>query len=160
MFEKGIIVTDAIAQNTQTVSLTIRNIPVCPIVYPNDLEQIKRKEEAFLAYAWADYLNSEDHDPLLLPILPMVKGAYKSLQATKQYLKRERIANIESFNVLGASKRGWTALSMATTNCTTCEVKINSVGGLVPLMPDLRKEIHEQLEAYGGFSFAFIDYLN
>ena len=48
-------------------------------MYKDDPDQIERSEEAFLAYAWGDYLRSEDHNPLLLPILPMVKGAYKSI---------------------------------------------------------------------------------
>lgn len=113
-----------------------------------------------MAFAWGEYIFGEEHNPEWLPILPMVKGAYMAMKAAQEYLSHEKIIKIESWNVLGASKRGWTALSVATSVCSGCGVNINSVVGLVPIMPDLRTSVHEQWQAYNGLTFAFIDYVN
>ena len=56
-FEENILVTDQVAHNTQAIAVTIRNIPVCPIVFTDDPDQIERVEESFMAIAWGNFLN-------------------------------------------------------------------------------------------------------
>jgi len=59
----------------------------------------------------------------------------------------------------GASKRGWgTLLTAAVEDCKSC-VDIIGIFPLVPIVPPLIEEIHYQWESYGGFSWAFKDYM-
>ena len=43
----------------------------------------------------------------------------------------------------------------------TCESCVNIVGiaPLVPIVPNLVQEVHRQWQSYGGFTFAFTDYI-
>ena len=59
----------------------------------------------------------------------------------------------------GASKRGWTSWLIGGVTCEKC-VNIIGVVPLVPILPALTTELHRQWQSYGGFSFAFKDYLD
>merc|ERR1711968_88399 len=59
--------------------------------------------------------------------------------------------------VAGASKRGWTTWMVGAVTCPNC-VKILGICPLVPIVPNLLKEVHRQWMSYGGFTFAFSDY--
>jgi PhoPQ-activated pathogenicity-related protein len=41
--------------------------------------------------------------------------------------------------------------------CASC-VKISAIIPLVPIVPDLLKDVHRQWQSYGGLTFAFKDY--
>jgi len=56
---------------------------------------------------------------------------------------------------MGASKRGWLAYLIAATKCEICGINVKSITPLVPIVPDLIKDIHRQWQSYNGFSFAF-----
>jgi PhoPQ-activated pathogenicity-related protein len=43
------------------------------------------------------------------------------------------------------------------TECSTC-VKVSAIIPLVPIEPNLLKDIHRQWQSYGGWTFAFNDY--
>jgi len=60
--------------------------------------------------------------------------------------------------VSGASKRGWTTWDIAVTRCESCPAKIIAIAPLVPIVPDIIKEVHQQWQSYGGFTWAFEDY--
>jgi PhoPQ-activated pathogenicity-related protein len=61
--------------------------------------------------------------------------------------------------VSGASKRGWTAMLSGAVRCETCAAKIIAIVPLVPIVPNLLAEVHRQWQSYGGFTWAFSDYI-
>lgn len=47
---------------------------------------------------------------------------------------------------------------MVRDTCTSC-VKIVAIAPLVPIVPDINSEIHRMWQSFGGFTWAFQDYL-
>lgn len=47
-----VIVVDEMAKNSQAITVAVKQVPNCPIVYPSDPEQISRVEDGLLAWAW------------------------------------------------------------------------------------------------------------
>ena len=98
-----------------------------------------------------------DYDPQRLPRLPMVKGAMQCMRAVEQFTAQQGLAQIQGHFVAGASKRGWTTWMVGAAECATCP-RILGLAPLVPIVPDIRAEVHRQWRSYGGFTFAFSDY--
>lgn len=65
------------------------------------------------------------------------------MKAIEQFTVTEKMAEIESWIFIGASKRGWaTYLAGAVAhNCTWCS-KLSGIIPLVPIMPDMTRVIH------------------
>jgi len=80
------------------------------------------------------------------------------MRAAQEFLEQKGIAKIEGWTVSGASKRGWTTWDVAAVRCSSCSAKILAICPLVPIVPDMQKEIHRQWQSYNGFTFAFGDY--
>ena len=89
----------------------------------------------------------------------MVKAAFQAMRASQDFLKQEKIADIKSWAPTGASKRGWLCFLVAATECKDCGNHIGAIAPLVPIVPDLVKDIHRQWQSYDGFTFAFVDYI-
>jgi len=110
-----------------------------------------------------EYMMDPNHDPRLILIAPMVKATHKILLGVQEFLKQEDIADLaqkdNGWYVLGASKRGWTAWLVGAVTCPSC-VNIKGLAPLVPIMPNLREELHRMWTAYQGFSFAFQPYMD
>jgi PhoPQ-activated pathogenicity-related protein len=73
----------------------------------------------------------------------MAKAAFQTMRAAQEFLKEQNIAEVEGWVVAGASKRGWTTWLVGATKCESC-VKILAINPLVPIVPDLIKEVHRQ----------------
>jgi PhoPQ-activated pathogenicity-related protein len=86
------------ANRLQTVVTVIGQVPFQPLF---DL-----REDDLIAYTFEKYLDSGDPDwPLLLP---MVKSAVAAMDTTTAFAAQEWGASLDSFTVIGGSKRGWT----------------------------------------------------
>merc|ERR1719276_333070 len=104
------------------------------------------------------FLDDPNHDPKWLPRLPMVKAAYQCMRAAQEYLEYAGIAQVEGWVVAGASKRGWTTWDVGVAKCDSC-VKVVAIAPLVPIVPNITAEVHLMWQSYGGFTWAFQDYL-
>jgi PhoPQ-activated pathogenicity-related protein len=62
--------------------------------------------------------------------------------------------------VAGISKRGWITYLVGATECRGCNISVDFIAPLVPIIPDLLKDVHRMWKAYNGFTFAFNDYLD
>jgi PhoPQ-activated pathogenicity-related protein len=146
---------NVVATDTGAIAVVLNQIPNCHMVYPSDPSQRGRSEDAMIAWAWHQFL--ETGDPEWLPRLPMVKAAMAAMRAVQEYTKEAGIADIDGWVVAGASKRGWTTWMVGAVNCPTCPT-IDAIAPIVPIVPNLREGVHHMWRAYGGFTFAFDDY--
>eukprot|EP01065_Artemidia_motanka_P051275 TRINITY_DN89_c0_g3_i2.p1 TRINITY_DN89_c0_g3~~TRINITY_DN89_c0_g3_i2.p1 ORF type:complete len:510 (+),score=210.59 TRINITY_DN89_c0_g3_i2:70-1599(+) len=151
------LAVDVIAESTGSIGVVLFQIPNCHIVYPSDPSHRGRSEDAMIAWAWYQFL--QDGDPEWLPRLPMVKGAMKAMQAVQEWAKQEQIAEIDGWVASGASKRGWTTWMVGAVECPTCP-KIVGIAPVVPIVPALSLDMHHMFKSYGGWTFAFNDYMD
>ena len=80
------------------------------------------------------------------------------MKAAQDFINNKlKIAKVERWIVLGASKRGMTTWVMGGTECSTC-VKVAAIVPLVPIEPNLVEDVHIMYKSYGGWTFAFKDY--
>lgn len=104
-----------------------------------------RDEDALVAYAWDQYLRTGD--PTWLPRLPMTKAVVRAMDL----LEREH--GVSRFAVAGASKRGWTAWTVAAVD--------PRVVAVVPVVIDIlnvREQMRHHHAAYGFWAPALDDY--
>lgn len=158
--DEYLALADALSYNTGAISIVVYQLPNCKIVYPSDPSQTPREEDAMIAWAWKEYVDDPAHDPEWLPRLPMVKAAFQCMRATQEWTKQQKLADIQGWIVAGASKRGWTTWMVGAATCVgeNC-VNIVGIAPLVPIVPNLVQEVHRQWQSYGGFTFAFTDYI-
>jgi len=130
------------------------------MVFPGDPLKLNRSEDGILAQAWREYIDDPDHREDWIPRLPMVKAAFQTMRAAQEFVEQENIAKIEGWMVTGASKRGWTTFLLGGVRCDTCAAKVIAIAPLVPIVPDLLKEMHRQWQSYDGFTWAFCDYID
>ena len=119
-----------------------------------------RKSDATLGWSFREFIYDPNHDPMWLTNIVMVKAAAQCIKATEEFLETRGIIKTNGWVISGASKRGWTALLLGSANQTISGVKVVGLAPLVPIMPDLKKAIHRQWQSYGGYSWAFKDYMN
>merc|ERR1712070_1174411 len=147
---------NAISSQIGVITVALFQIPNCHMVYPSDPSGARRSEDAMLAWAWKQFLDTGD--PEWLPRLPMAKAVMKAMQAVQEYTTQETIAEIDGWLVAGASKRGWTTWMVGAANCPSCPT-IKAIAPIVPIVPNLYPNVHHMWQAYGGLSFAFSDYV-
>jgi PhoPQ-activated pathogenicity-related protein len=156
--DEDVLVADEITSNTNAVGIVVFQIPNCPYVFPSDPSKKHRTEDAVLAWAWHEFLEDPNHSPEWLPRLPMAKAAFQCMRAVEEFTAKQKIAEIEGWFVAGASKRGWTTWMVGSATCESCPT-ILGIAPLVPIVPNLVADMHRQWMAYGGWTFAFSDYI-
>lgn len=128
-------------------------------MFVNDPDQKVRHSDATLAWSWREYIDDPDHDPMWIANLPMVKAAVQCIRATQEFLEQKDIIKTNGWIISGASKRGWAALLLGVANQTMSRVTVLGLAPLVPIVPDLRSEIHRQWRSYNAYTWAFKDYM-
>ena len=166
--DEDLLVVDEVTWATGTIGIVVFQLPNCPIVYPDDPTLQKRTEDAVIAWGWKHFVEDNEADPEWLIRLPMTKAAMASMQAAQEFLKQEghggplvaqeRGEVGSGWFVAGASKRGWTTWTVGAVTCPSYP-NIIGIAPLVPIVPNMVQEIHRQWRAYGGWTFAFADYL-
>lgn len=159
--DEDIVVADSVASMTGAIAIVVFQIPNCPIIYPSDPTKKPRTEDAMIAWGWHEVLQEgPEFDPRWLARLPMTKAAMACMRAAEEYLATvpNTLEAHKGWFVAGASKRGWTTWTVGAVTCKTCPT-IVGIAPLVPIVPALLQEMHRQFRAYGGWTFAFADYL-
>lgn len=137
---------------SQTVVCELGMIPNQPLIFHND--GVERSEDDLIAYAWDQYLKTED--PHWLPRLPMVKAVIRAMDSVQALLK-SRKANpltIEQFVIAGGSKRGWTTWMTAAAD--------QRVTAILPIVIDVlnvKISMDHHYAAYGFWAPAISDYV-
>jgi len=107
------------ANDTGIVTGYVMSVPNQPVHFYNDPSFRRRTEDAIIAWTWRTYLDSPDDesDQTIIERMPMTKAAKRGLDTIAAVAKvRAPETNIDKFIVTGASKRGWTAWSIAATD--------------------------------------------
>ena len=124
-----------IAESLGAVVGVLRQVPFQPL--------FGRTEDRIIAHTFERYLETGDAEwPLLLP---MVKSAVRAMDATQEASTMEWETPLETFTVLGGSKRGWTTWLVGTVD--------PRVNALVPAVIDvlnMEEHLPYQTEVWGA----------
>jgi PhoPQ-activated pathogenicity-related protein len=112
-----------------------------------------KKEDALIAETFVRFLATKDESwPLLFP---MVKSLVRGMDAVQAFAKEELKAEVKSFVVSGASKRGWTSWLTAVA-----DPRVKAIAPLVIDMLNLQKQLPLQFLSFGKPSDMVRDYTN
>ena len=138
-----------IARETDTVVISISNIPNQSLIYQNDQQPVK--EDDSVAKSWKLFMEQPKNRQLLPLHVPMATAVSQAMRIAKQELKPWKI---ERFIVTGASKRGWTAWLTAISD--------PDVEAMVPMVMDFLNidvTLEHMYRSYGeNWPIAFYPY--
>ncbi|KAK5584604.1 hypothetical protein RB653_006218 [Dictyostelium firmibasis] len=141
-----------ICNQTSAITSTLYQVPNQFITFEND--GIPRQEDDIVAYTWRKYIDSKVSD--WVSLLPQTKAGTAAMTAIQEFGKQKSFYNIEKFVVSGASKRGWTTYGLAMIG----EKRLAAAVPMVIGVPNLVKDIKEQMISFGNWSWALNSYIN
>ena len=139
-----------LALATGSVIAVVRQVPNQPLYFADE-QNVRRKEDAILAYSMDKYLDTGDEE---WPVhLAMTKAAVRAMDAIQEYLKQEDV-KVEDFIVLGGSKRGWTTWLTAAV-----DPRVKAIMPISIDMLNLNRQFPHHFEAYGFYAPALSEYV-
>lgn len=156
--DEDIVLAASIAMGTGTITGALFQVPNQHMKFTSDPLQINRNEGSILTFGWDHFLN-DTSKPEWIGELANVKASTWAMTAMTEFVasRPDFGCNLESFTVLGASKRGWATWLTAAVD-TLDRVKL-----IIPVVLDainFAAVEHHEWRSYGGWSFALEDYYN
>lgn len=100
-------------------------------------------------------LKSLETGDMTWPLLfPMAKSVLRALDAVQEVLKQEKKLSIESFVIMGASKRGWTTWLAAASK----DKRVKAIAPIVIDTLNIRRQMEYQIETWDDYSPSIHDY--
>ncbi|CDG21570.1 PqaA protein [Xenorhabdus poinarii G6] len=138
-----------IARATQTIVISVSNIPNQYLTYQNDGKLLK--EDDSVARSWELFLDNPEQRKLMPLHIPMSTSVSQAMRVAKEELTQW---SINKFIVTGVSKRGWTTWLTAISD--------PDVEAIVPFAIDLLNidlALEHMYRSYGGnWPVAFYPY--
>lgn len=133
-----------IAKQSGSVCAAVSQIPNQPLFDG-------KHEDAIIAYTEEQFVEGKGDDwPLLFP---MVKSAVRAMDTVQTVAKEKCGADVKSFVLTGASKRGWT-----TWLSSAADPRVDAIAPIVIDVLNMPAQMKHQMETYGGFSEEVADY--
>ncbi len=129
-----------IARKTQTIVISVSNIPNQYLTYQNDGNPLK--EDDSVARSWALFMDFPTKRKLMPLHIPMSTSVSQAMRVAKKELSQW---NINKFIVTGASKRGWTTWLTAISD--------PDVVAIAPVVIDILNTdaaLEHMYRSYGG----------
>lgn len=129
----------AIARQTQTIVVSVSNIPNQYLTYSDD--GVPRREDDSVAHSWALFVQQPETRPFVSLHIPMMQTLIKAMDLAQQELKPWQI---EGFIASGASKRGWAVWMTALVD--------DRVSAIAPFVIDIlntKTVLQHTYNAYG-----------
>jgi len=124
-----------VARDIGGIHVVLRDVPFQPLF---DLT-----EDQLIAYTLDKYRETGEADwPLLLP---MVKSAVRAMDTAQTVARETWDTDIESFTVIGGSKRGWT-----TWLAAAADRRVSAIAPIVFDALNMRAHFPHQTEAWGA----------
>ena len=99
-------------------------------------------------------------NPELYMIYPMAKAVLQATKAIREYaINNEWVDEDVGFFVTGASKRGQLTWQVGVANRPDIYPPILGIMPMVPIVPQLPRDMHRMWRSYGGFTFAMHDFV-
>ncbi|MCW7762778.1 PhoPQ-activated pathogenicity-related family protein [Photorhabdus luminescens] len=139
----------AIARATNTIVISISNIPNQYLVYRDDGKP--RKEDDSVAHSWTLFMNEPEKQSLIPLRIPMATSVSQAITLAQQELTSW---NINKFIVSGASKRGWTTWLSAIA-----DTRVDAIVPFIIDILDTRAAFKHIYKSYGkNWPIAFYPY--
>lgn len=139
-----------IAVQTKSIVVDVKQIPNQPLKFTGEhMDKYKesgRSEDAMITYGWDKFLNGEDAE--WLARLPMTKAIVRAMD-----LVQAEHGDVESFFVIGGSKRGWTTWTVAAV-----DKRVMGIGPAVIDVLNFIPSLDNHHGAYGFWAPAVHDY--
>lgn len=145
-----------LAKQSGSIVAEVRMIPNQRLRFSDETDtryqERGRQEDELVAYTWDKYLTTGEAN--WLARFPMTKAVVRAMDATQELAKSQEIA-LKEFVLVGASKRGWTAWTVAAVD--------PRVVGVIPLVIDmlnLKPSMEHHFRTYGRWAIALRDYID
>jgi len=150
-----LVVEAALATNS--VATHLHNVPFQPISFKNDSAFDERSEDEIISFGWRKFLEggADPEDAEWLARLPMTAAAQRAMDTVTDFTESRNIAEVDSFVVGGASKRGWTTWTTAIF-----DDRVIAITPAVIDLLNLSPSFMHHWRAYGEWSPAIEDYEN
>src|SRR6056297_2051439 len=150
-----LVVEAALATNS--VATHLHNVPFQPISFKNDSAFDERSEDEIISFGWRKFLEggADPEDAEWLARLPMTAAAKRAMDTVTDFTESRNIAEVDSFVVGGASKRGWTTWTTAIF-----DDRVIAITPAVIDLLNLSPSFMHHWRGYGEWSPAIEDYEN
>lgn len=149
-----VALSSTLAVTTGMIGVELQQIPNAPIIFKSDPTKKSRDEDQVLAWTFKKFMENTTNT-FMPAFLPIAKACVRAMNAGTEIAKAKGVANITSFIVAGASKRGWAAWMTAAVD--------KRVIATIPIVMDLlniNTNFHHHFKSLGGWTFAFKDFLS
>ena len=93
-------------------------------------------------------------------IFSMAKAVLQATKAIKEFGVQNDIVDEDvGFVIIGASKRGQLTWMVSVTDRPDLYPPVLGTMPMVPILPDMQRDMHRMWRSYGGFTFAMRDFI-
>jgi PhoPQ-activated pathogenicity-related protein len=145
--------TGEFCRNTKAVAAILKTVPYQPIKFNGTRY---KTEDFIIGYTWRMFIEdpSDDPDPNMIVLLPMVKAAKKAVDTMVEFTNTQDSAfNLEKFMATGFSKRGWTTWLLGCV-----DPRIFAIAPTVFDLLNMQPNLEHHYRSFGGWSWAFFPY--